>query len=78
MVFAQSVKVRRMIEKIALDPKQTFWIMTVNLWLMQRRLSGLRSLARHAKTLTGRELSPRSSTMKSVSLCFVNSVFPKS
>jgi len=31
MVFAQSIKVRRMIEGIALDPKQTFWIMTVNL-----------------------------------------------
>jgi hypothetical protein len=31
MVFAQSVRVRRMIEGIALDPKQTFWIMTVNL-----------------------------------------------
>lgn len=31
MSFAQWVKVRRMIEGIALDPKQTFWIMTVNL-----------------------------------------------
>ena len=31
MVFAQSIRVRRMIEGIALDPKQTFWIMTVNL-----------------------------------------------
>jgi len=31
MVFAQSIQVRRMIEGIALDPKQTFWIMTVNL-----------------------------------------------
>jgi hypothetical protein len=31
MVFAQSIKVRRMIEGIAIDPKQTFWIMTVNL-----------------------------------------------
>lgn len=31
MVFAQSIKVRRMIEDIALDPMQTFWIMTVNL-----------------------------------------------
>src|SRR6266550_2556391 len=31
MVFAQSIKVRRMIEGIALNPKQTFWIMTVNL-----------------------------------------------
>lgn len=31
MVFAQSVRVRRMIEGIALEPKQTFWIMTVNL-----------------------------------------------
>jgi len=31
MAFAQSIKVRRMIERIALDPKQTFWIMTVNL-----------------------------------------------
>lgn len=31
MVFAQSIKVRRMIEGIALEPKQTFWIMTVNL-----------------------------------------------
>jgi len=31
MVFAQSIKIRRMIEGIALDPKQTFWIMTVNL-----------------------------------------------
>ncbi len=31
MVFAQTVKVRRMIEGVALDPKQTFWIMTVNL-----------------------------------------------
>jgi len=31
MAFAQSIKVRRMIEGIALDPKQTFWIMTVNL-----------------------------------------------
>jgi len=31
MVFAESIKVRRMIEGIALVPKQTFWIMTVNL-----------------------------------------------
>jgi hypothetical protein len=31
MVFAQSIQVRRMIEGIALEPKQTFWIMTVNL-----------------------------------------------
>jgi hypothetical protein len=31
MFFAQWIKVRRMIEKVALDPKQTFWIMTVNL-----------------------------------------------
>ena len=31
MAFAQSIKVRRMIEEIALDPKQTFWIMVVNL-----------------------------------------------
>lgn len=31
MVFAQSIQVRRMIEDIALEPKQTFWIMTVNL-----------------------------------------------
>jgi hypothetical protein len=31
MAFAQSIQVRRMIEDIALDPKQTFWIMTVNL-----------------------------------------------
>jgi hypothetical protein len=31
MAFAQSIKVRRMIEEIALDPEQTFWIMTVNL-----------------------------------------------
>ncbi|MCM5570063.1 hypothetical protein M6I34_06050 [Burkholderiaceae bacterium FT117] len=33
MAFAQSVMVRRMIEGIALEPKQTFWIMTVNLLL---------------------------------------------
>lgn len=33
MAFAQSVKVRRMIEGIALEPKQTFWIMTINLLL---------------------------------------------
>jgi hypothetical protein len=31
MVFAQTVQVRRMIEGIALEPKQTFWIMTANL-----------------------------------------------
>ncbi len=31
MAFAQFIKVRRMVEKIALDPKQTFWIMAVNL-----------------------------------------------
>lgn len=31
MVFAQSVQVCRMIKEIALDPQQTFWIMTVNL-----------------------------------------------
>ena len=31
MEFAQAMKIRRMIEGIALDPKQTFWIMTVNL-----------------------------------------------
>ena len=31
MLFAQSIQVRRMIEGIALDPKQTFWIMTVKL-----------------------------------------------
>lgn len=33
MAFAQSVRVRRMIEGIASEPKQTFWIMTVNLLL---------------------------------------------
>ncbi|WP_020163349.1 MULTISPECIES: hypothetical protein [Methyloversatilis] len=33
MAFAQSVRVRRMIEGIALEPKQTFWIMTLNLLL---------------------------------------------
>lgn len=31
MVFAQSIQVRRMIEGIALDPKQTFWLMTLKL-----------------------------------------------
>lgn len=31
MAFAQYAKVRRMIVEIALDPKQTFWIMTHNL-----------------------------------------------
>src|SRR5262245_2677558 len=31
MAFAQSITVRRMAEQIALEPKQTFWIMTVNL-----------------------------------------------
>ena len=31
MVFSQAVHVRRMIEEIALNPKQTFWVMTVNL-----------------------------------------------
>jgi len=31
MVFSQSIQVRRMIEGIALEPKQTFWIMTVNM-----------------------------------------------
>lgn len=31
MAFAQAIKVRRMVEGIALEPKQTFWIMTVNL-----------------------------------------------
>jgi hypothetical protein len=31
MVFAQSIRAHRMIAGIALDPKQTFWIMTVNL-----------------------------------------------
>ena len=31
MAFAQYVKVRRMMEEIVLEPKQTFWIMTVNL-----------------------------------------------
>src|SRR5262245_14944187 len=31
MAFAQAVQVRRMIEGIALEPKQTFWIMTMNL-----------------------------------------------
>ena len=33
MAFAQSVKVRRMIAEIAVEPKQTFWIMTTNLLL---------------------------------------------
>jgi hypothetical protein len=31
MVFAQSIRVRRMVEEIAVEPKQTFWIMTVNM-----------------------------------------------
>jgi hypothetical protein len=31
MAFAHAVHVRRMIEKIAVEPKQTFWIMTLNL-----------------------------------------------
>lgn len=30
MLFSQSVRVRRIIAKIALEPKQTFWVMTVN------------------------------------------------
>lgn len=33
MAFAQSVRVRRMMQDIALEPKQTFWIMVVNLLL---------------------------------------------
>jgi len=33
MAFAQSIRVRRMIEGIAVEPKQTFWIMTMNLLL---------------------------------------------
>ena len=33
MAFAQSVKVRRMIAEIAIEPRQTFWIMTNNLLL---------------------------------------------
>ena len=33
MAFAQWVKVYRMIEGIAVEPKQTFWIMTINLLL---------------------------------------------
>jgi hypothetical protein len=33
MAFAQAVHVRRMIETIAVEPKQTFWIMTQNLLL---------------------------------------------
>lgn len=31
MAFAQSIHVRRMIEGIAIEPRQTFWIMTMNL-----------------------------------------------
>ena len=31
MAFAQAVHVRRMVQGIALEPKQTFWIMTMNL-----------------------------------------------
>jgi len=31
MVFSQSVHVKRMIEAVALEPKQSFWIMTINL-----------------------------------------------
>jgi hypothetical protein len=31
MAFAQWIKARRMIERIAVEPKQTFWIMTINL-----------------------------------------------
>lgn len=31
MMFAQSIQIHRMIEEIALEPKQTFWIMTMNL-----------------------------------------------
>jgi hypothetical protein len=31
MMFAQAVHVKRMIEGIAAEPKQTFWIMTTNL-----------------------------------------------
>lgn len=33
MAFAQTVHVRRMVEGIAVEPKQTFWIMTLNLLL---------------------------------------------
>lgn len=33
MAFAQAVHVRRMIEAIAVEPKQTFWIMTLNLMM---------------------------------------------
>lgn len=31
MVFAQSIQIRRMLEGIAIEPKQTFWVMTINL-----------------------------------------------
>ncbi len=31
MLFAQWIKARRMVEAIAVEPKQTFWIMTINL-----------------------------------------------
>jgi len=31
MAFAQSIQVKRMIEGIAHDPPQTFWIMTINI-----------------------------------------------
>jgi hypothetical protein len=31
MAFSQAVHVKRMIEGVALEPKQTFWIMTINL-----------------------------------------------
>jgi hypothetical protein len=33
MAFAQAAHVRRMIETIAHEPKQTFWIMTINMLL---------------------------------------------
>lgn len=31
MIFSQSIHVHRMVAEIAIDPKQTFWIMTMNL-----------------------------------------------
>ena len=61
MVFAQSIPVRRMIEGIALDPKQTFWIMTVNLLADTVAVEWCKVFGSWEEATTGHELHQRSS-----------------
>ena len=60
MAFTQSVRVRRMIEGIALDPKQTFWIMTVNLLADTAAIEWCKVFGSHDQDTHWKQVLPKS------------------